>query len=87
MCLASTTPAKVVFRTVSVILTIIRVSFHLVRNYCRVIRHDTQDSIINEMDHIERVGLQNCPYRPRPGVEGEAVERTQQCCARGDQFE
>ena len=51
--LSSITPAKAVFSTVSVVLTMIRVSFLLLREDSLRADQFTQDSMINEDDYVD----------------------------------
>jgi len=83
--LSSITPAKAVFGTVSVILAMIRVSLLLAcADQPQAEMHPGLD---DQPGGLRRTGagLRRCLYCPRPGVEGEEIERPQQLCVRGNQ--
>ena len=77
-------PAKAVFGTVSVVLTMIRVSFPLV--YVDRLRAETRPGFDDQPSRVCRtwVGLRRRLYRPRQRAEGEEVGRSQQLCVGGN---
>ena len=77
-------PAKAVFGTVSVILTMIRVSLPLV--YVDRLRTETRPGFDDQPGGLRRtwVGLRRHLYHPRQRVEGEKIGRPQQPCVGGN---
>ena len=78
--LSSVTPAKAVFGTVGVILTMIKVSFLLVcverlQNEMHL-GHDDQSGGLRRA----WAGMCWCLYRPQPGTGGEEFRRSQRLC-------
>jgi len=84
--LSSITPAKAVFSTVCVILTMIRVR-SLLPYEDRLRTNKIHAGFHGQRSGLRRtwVGLLYRLYRPRSGVKREAVKRTQRFCTRGDQ--
>jgi len=82
---SSITPAKAVFGSVSVVLTMTRVSFLLV--CVDRLEADMVLGLDDQPGGLRRTGasLRRCLYYPRPGTEREEVERPQQLCVRGNQ--